>query len=41
MGPAVFSDLIGLLDAAGHYMALVGLLLIPIALLTDDERRTY
>tara|TARA_R110000824_G_scaffold395265_1_gene595778 strand:- start:1185 stop:1298 length:114 start_codon:yes stop_codon:yes gene_type:complete len=34
-------DLITLLDAASHYAALVGLLLIPLALLTDDERRTY
>ena len=35
------SDLIGLLDAAAHYMALVGLLLVPLALLTDNEGRRY
>ena len=28
-------DLIGLLDAAGHYIAVVGLLLAPLALFTD------
>ncbi len=37
----MLADLVPLLDAAVYYAPLVGFLLLPLALLTDDERRTY